>query len=218
MPDGLQSGKQKKISLRADERIFICGKTGSGKTFLARHLTGRLKRLIVLDGKGTLGSWGLLEWNRETRRALKSGEEVRTRVLLDTGARSADEFWSEVFETIYGAGNVTIYIDEMYAIVDPGARPLPILTALYTRGRELGIGMWTATQRPTWIPLVCISEAEHIFLFRLNLDEDRRRMSAFMSDAVMQPIRDPHGFYYMRAEWENPSYQTRFNPNGKGGD
>ncbi len=198
------------ISLRANDRVFICGKTGTGKTYLARHLTQRLTRLVVLDGKGTLGSWELEPWDREARRALKANEPIRTRVVLGSVTGDPVDYWVSVLETLYSVSNVTIYIDEVYMIIDPGTRAPAIFTALYTQGRELGIGVWAATQRPTWIPLVCMSEAEHFWMFRLNLEEDRKRMSAFMGPDVMQPIRDVHGYYYMRDVWDDPIYQAKF--------
>lgn len=222
MPDSSSRKTQtQKITLRANERLFVCGKTGTGKTYLMRHLTQRIKRLIVLDGKGTLGSWGLEPWDRDTRRALKAGEELRARVIYNALGTPPIDFWESVLDTVFEAGNVTVYVDEMYLIVEAGTRAPAILTALYTQGRELGIGMWAGTQRPAWIPLVCMSEAEHFFMFRLNMEEDRKRMSAFMGERVLQPVQDEHGFYYARDSWDAPVYQSQFNaPSAsiKGGD
>jgi hypothetical protein len=40
----------------------------------------------------------------------------------------------------------------------------------------LGVEVWSATQRPANIPLVAISEAEHVYCFRLQLPQDRSRI------------------------------------------
>jgi energy-coupling factor transporter ATP-binding protein EcfA2 len=198
-------------TIKSSDRVFIAGKTGSGKTFLARHLTRKLPRLVVLDGKGSLSDWNLIPWDGNTRRALIAGEPVRSRVTAPLKG-DVKEFWETVLGLCYFAGDLTIYIDEVYAITPPNTNPGPNLWACYTRGREFGVGVWSSTQRPVWIPLISMSEAEHYFCFRLNLGEDRKRLSAFMGEPVLTPIPDEHGFYYSRAEWDKPIYKTKLTP------
>lgn len=195
----------KQVKLLSNERVITTGKTGSGKTFLMSYMTKTLNRLVVLDGKGTLNQWSLEPWSREGERRLKAGEPVRLRAMVPYKAEPGP-YWDKILEACFDAGNVTIYIDELYAIVPPNQQASNILWACYTRGREFGVGVWACTQRPTWIPLVALSESEHYFMFRLSLDEDRRRMAAFMGSDVLKPITDEHGFYYCRAEWDNAIY------------
>jgi energy-coupling factor transporter ATP-binding protein EcfA2 len=201
-----------KISLTTNERLFITGKTGSGKTFLARHLTQKVKRLVVLDGKGTLSGpdWNLEKWSDGLDR-LNNGEDVRLRAVPDIKTDLSD-YWDAILETSLRAGNVTIYIDELYAVVPPNKTASPVLFACYTRGREFGVGMWASTQRPVWIPLVAMSEAEHFFMFRLQLMEDKSRLAAFMGQEVLEQINDPHGFYYSKAIDDHVTYFTQYNP------
>ena len=202
--------------IRTDERVFICGKTGSGKTTLAKYLTAPIKRLVVFDSKGTLGGWGLLEYDDEAQKKLLEGEPARIRVLAPIGEdMDADEFWNEIFRLCFEAGNVTIYIDELFAIVEPGARAPSYMQACYTRGREFGIGVWASTQRPSWVPLFTMSEAEHYFMFRLTLAKDRTTMAAFMTEEVDRPIKDAHGFFYMAASEDAPKYFRQLDISGK---
>jgi len=195
-----------KILLRSDDRIFLCGKTGSGKTFAAHKICLALKRLVVLDPKGRIDAdeWNLRPWDRETRTLLANGEAIRTLIRAPIGP-GAEETWDRAYLAVLNAGNVTLYIDEVYGVVET-ARPSPYLTAVWTRGRELGIGAYAASQRPAWVPIVMMSEAEHFFVFRLTVGDDRRRIAEFLGPQAMEVIKDKHGFLYARAEWDNPVY------------
>ncbi len=204
----------KSVKIKSNERVFLAGKTGSGKTYLARHLLKAYKRLVVIDSKGTLTDWGLDPWDRETKRRLKRGEDVRARVTFDIVQGLEDE-WNSLFAFLFEEVkfNFTLYIDETYGVVDFGTRAPPGLVALYTRGREFGIGVWAATQRPLGVPLVQKSEAEHVFMFRLILRGDRMHMGEFMGEEVTEGvIPDEHGFYYKKVDWFDPVYVPIFNP------
>ncbi len=193
------------INLKSNQRILIVGKTGSGKTYLAKYLTRQANRLIVLDAKVTLSDWGLEPWGSDTRSKLLNGAPVRIRAVPPMNG-DIMAYWEAVLSDSYRAGNVVVYIDELYAICPPNQKPLNVLWAMYTRGRELGIGVWSSSQRPAWIPLFALSEADHYFNFRLQLEEDRKRMAAFMGVEVLRTISDEHGFFYSMAAWDRPVY------------
>lgn len=185
--------------MRPNDRIALVGATGSGKTYLAGKLLRSVSRLIVIDPKNTLGNkWGLSDWSKRSKKALFAGDPLRVRFSPEPG-----EEWryEEILSLAYEAENVMIYIDEVYGIVEPGRKPPKYLTADYTRGRELGIGMIAATQRPSWVPLFILSEANWYICFRLMMDEDRRRMSKFMGSSVLAVPPDKYGFYVYSVEW-----------------
>lgn len=194
------------IRIRSDSRVFFCGKTGSGKTYAAHRVCRPIKRLIVLDPKATIPAehWKLAPWDREARTLLRNGEPIRALIRAPIGP-GAEEEWDRAYKAVLEAGNATIYVDEVYGVVETG-RPSPYLTAIWTRGRELGIGAFASSQRPAWVPIVMMSEAEHHFVFRLTVGDDRRRMAEFLGPKVMEVIRDTHGLFYARAEWNEPIY------------
>jgi hypothetical protein len=165
-----------------------------------------------------------MDWFRFER-----GEPGRFRILPPI-VDDLTDWYEQLFAVLYATGDLTLYIDEAYAVVPPGTRAGKWLSALYTRGRELGIGVWTSTQRPTWVPLFMLSEADWFMVFRLNLKADRERLASLVgaSPGILNPIPDPHGFwlyhvnadsatYYQRAVPTEPEVESP-GPNSRGGD
>lgn len=196
----------------AYDRVALVGKNGSGKTYAARILTHALNRLVAIDSKGvSLRGFGLDDFdpvararfrgaNRATRLrdALEDGtSDVRLRIVPGVGYN-----YERLFEYLYQQRNLTIYIDELYAVLPPSGRS-PYLQALYTRGRELGIGTWGAMQRPSWVPLYTLSESEWIYLFRLQLQADRKRMMEMIGDDAGKELKS-HELLVYHQSWDNP--------------
>jgi hypothetical protein len=196
------------IAVQSNQRVALVGKTASGKTYFARHLCAPLPRLIVFDPKGTLNT---PEWNLgsggDVIRRLKAGKPGRLRVPAPFNGD-----WTPYLRLVWSLKNITLYIDEIYGVIEPGHKPPAEFSALYTRGRELGIGVWGATQRPVWVPIFCLSEAEWLFVFRLSMKSDRQRLMEFGDESGMlgNPIRDEHGFMTYNPAWRKPIYTPRY--------
>jgi energy-coupling factor transporter ATP-binding protein EcfA2 len=192
--------------IKSNDRVFIAGQTGSGKTTAARHLLRLADRLIVIDPKYELGGpeWNLVDSDRSNMRDLENGKAARLRFTPPPDM--PEDFYKSIFLFAQDAGNVIIYIDEMYAVFPGGTRATDPLTMIWTRGRSLGVGTWGATQRPTWVPLFSMSEAQHYFSFRLMLNEDRARMASMMGPEVEGTIKDQYGFWYRDIREPGPKY------------
>lgn len=203
------------FSPRSTDRIAIVGRTGSGKTYFAKRLIRNLSRLVVLDPKGTLNTrngtsnprneLGLTDWGDGTLKRLRRGDPGRWRIG-PTQVYGGD--WEPVLADLLKVGGITVYIDELYLLSPNAGYQSPGLRALYTQGRELGIGVWGCMQRPTWVPLFTLSESEWVFQFRLRWAADRQRMAeeVGLGEQVLQNIPDRYGFWMYHIDWDAPKY------------
>ena len=169
---------------------------------------------MVLDPKAMIdpAQWHLDWVDNKGLRDLERGKDARLLVrTYDTHE------WSAYLQAAWQATNVVVYIDELYALVEFGrVAPPRILSQLYTQGREKRVGVWGATQRPSWVPLFTLSECDWFFAFRTQLQDDRKRLSEMMGPEVLEPIpvEDKYGFWMYSIEWDNPLYVPQLRVNG----
>jgi hypothetical protein len=129
--------------------------------------------VVAVDFKGTLNYPGFKVYTSLAK--LVAAKEPKLTYRPDY-AESVDETIQERFwEWVYRRRNTTIYVDETAAITRGDLFPY-YYGACLMRGRELGLELWSATQRPMRIPQVVLSESEHVYVFRLRLPQDRQRM------------------------------------------
>lgn len=207
------------------DRVAWVGKTGSGKTYGAYQFLRDVPRLIVIDPKHSEGiaEWGLEQWdgpvsvprwrdvvrrgiNHHERRFVQqrkilSGKENFQYVFSPAPDYDYESLWGWIWDNLQGR-DVTIYIDELYLTLknNTGGK---YLRALYTQGREKGIGTWASMQRPTLVPLICLTECEWFFVFRLTLDDDKKRMSKIIGKEAMADLKG-HSFFMYNQEWDKP--------------
>jgi len=168
-----ESNQLAKVTPRQTDRAFFVGMTGSGKTTLARKLLESRAYAVALDYKRTLNwpEYRLCESLRQLENAKESRLIYRPNMADFDSAENTAKLW----EWLYLRGNTTVYVDETALSVD--ARSLPLFyRACLMQGREHGIEVWSATQRPLDIPSIVGSESENVYAFRLRLPQDRKRV------------------------------------------
>lgn len=176
------------------DRAAFIGQTGSGKTTLAREILAWRDWVVVYDPKGMI-RWKGYEIHTHLDRVVRS-ESARI-IYKPSPYELRDPVATDrFFEWVYKRGNTTLYVDEVYAICQASEYPIHYGACL-TRGRERGISTFTATQRPSRIPMVVLSESEFDYCFSLKIRDDRKRVEELtgIDEDLFSPtaIRDGDG-------------------------
>ena len=199
-----------------DDRATLIGATGTGKTTLARFLVeDKYKRnSVVYDNKPSdaIARWKDTQNIYYSFDMVQEAEEERliyTPPLAETlDAQKQDNFFAWIYERRY----TRLYLDEANALRG-GTNPSYHLQACLCRGRERGISVITGTQRPARVPLILMSEAEHFYIFRLNLLVDRQRVFEMTGIGVdEQTDLAQFEFYYYNAILGARSNKLKINP------
>jgi DNA helicase HerA-like ATPase len=179
-------------TIRRGDRVTIFGKTGSGKSVLARAIIRSYSRAILADPKGraTVDDWPIVYGSS----AFVAAWPATPRIVVRLGPGEDRRKWLDAIAWhVYRHGETAFVLDETIGVVDAN-RGSAGLDALLSQGRELGITGVVCTQRPSRIPPAIISEADHLFVFRLNRREDRETVADTIGPYSTLPT--PHAFSY----------------------
>ncbi len=186
-----------KIHIRNDERVIFVGRTGSGKTVLAKHFLKRLNRVVVIDPKMTF----VLEGFKRTKHLPLLGSQFK---IIYRPRLEDDGDMAQLCYNLMKMKHATIYVDELATLSEMYPTTTLILADIARTGRERHVAVWTATQRPRWTPRVFFTEAEVVFMFNMRSGEDRGYMSQFVGPEALDPI-DKFTFWYSHADELTPS-------------
>lgn len=184
-------------------RAVIAGRTGSGKTSLARYLMQRRnnQHWVILNPKHTAGYKSLPDavvmdgWNaKKFARAL---QEHRFVVLNFRTLELTNDFMDAVLNYIHETyDNIGICCDELYYLHKNGEAGNGLIGIL-TRGRERKQTFLGLVQRPKRISLFIFSESDYIVGMALNLEGDRKRMVEASGDrSFLPPLPKYHWVWY----------------------
>lgn len=197
------------VTIGTDEHVFIAGKTGSGKSFLAEVYLAGFNHVVKLDTKGEVFErrkkkqpiWrGLVEGKDFTViERLKDIDKVETPKIIYAPIFEEQtlEHYDSLLKWVYMRENTTLWIDELMSIGDNSKYP-PYLKAVMTRGRSKDAVVWALSQRPMEIPTIVLANATHFFIFNLNLPQDRKKMTE--TTGMIEFLDNPgyHNFWYYK--------------------
>jgi Helicase HerA, central domain len=165
------------------ERWLLLGKTGSGKTQLAKYFLRKISAkwpVVIVDpnwlwlgkGKGARQD----EWasRREVgtieKPHLVDGFNPRYHVQLIQPDEDDSDALEHMCYDLMKAGDHFIYFDETEGIATATSVP-KYIRVLWKRGRAHNIGAWASTQVPRGIPRLFKSQAEHRIVLKVG-EED----------------------------------------------
>lgn len=185
------------MKIKKGEHVFIAGRTGSGKTFLTKRYLQNVHPVYALDVKKTLDWQNVPEDDIDYLDRLEKVTKSRKKKVIyqPHWDEMKPEFYNEFFKFIYKKEETTIWVDETMGIGTAMKFP-EYYKALLTRGRELGISVWSCTQRPATIPIISMSEATHLFIFDLNMKKDRVRIAEIAGEEEFLKLPGKYVFWY----------------------
>ena len=194
------------MSIRRNEHVFICGGTGSGKTLLAViMLAYRQEHIVVLDTKGKFNWMGLVSENDNTYYyTLKdlTTSDIKTRKVIyrPIAPELNTQYYDKFFEWCYNRGNNIVVVDEAAQVCKNAMNYPEYYRHILQRGRELDVGIWSLSQRPSNINVDIIAQSLHYYIFRLNNINDRKKIaSSSGQDSFIRKVNG-HNFLYWRAD------------------
>ncbi len=181
------------------QRFAVCGRAGSGKTYLEKWLmfSSSLK-WVVLDSKHDPGfdemspNDGLLMPTRIQRLWNDRKHIVVRPNSRENDIKVLDAYLEELHESF---DNFGVCIDETYQVAMT-SKAGPGLTGLVTRGRARKQAVILGSQRPAWVPRFVFSEANAIIVMALTLKQDRERIYEMTEQPIVLKAVEPRHWLF----------------------
>lgn len=191
------------LTIDPSERYLFVGKTGSGKTELAKYMlriVAQSMPVVIVDPKefwlGAKPKWAARkEPGTIDKPHLVSKFNPRFWVqCLQVDEDKEDKRLEAMCYAILKKKNWFIYLDETEDIATAHSVPRYI-RRIWKTGRALNVGAWVSTQAPTGIPKMFKSQAEKFFAMRVG-DEDVDTVASIVH-AAKEEIRGLGEYEYM---------------------
>lgn len=187
--------------IRANDRTVFVGKTGSGKTAAVKKLVWEpLDRVIFADIKGREHrdlNYPVLESLEQARAALTASDPDDRLEKFVIRPKAPDIEWFDALcQLVYDRGGTHLIADELKSVYH-GSSLTNHHNLLLTNGRDKGVGFTATTQRPQRIPREAISEAEHVFTFRLKDPDDVDRIDTVTAGELPEEPKALDRYHYI---------------------
>lgn len=200
------------LHIKNNEHVFIAGMTQSGKSFLGEvYLTNVTPKTYVLDTKGLFDFTMLNDEQKEIVYSLDELPKTKTnKVIYKPNYMELNkETYEKFFAYCLANPPCIVVVDEVMQICDnPFDIPLSY-KGILTRGMQLGVSVWSLTQRPAQIPRIIMSESTHYFIFKLNDTTDRERLAKQTGyKEFLDKIPKRYFWYFNTPEGDEPELGT----------
>ena len=174
------------------QRLFIVGRTGSGKTVAALWQLSEQSiesmPWVIYDFK-TDEHIGAIPGARPLdldSLPVEPGVYI-VRPLPDETEKVEQQMWK-----IWEHERIGFFVDEAYMVGNDNAA----FRALLTQGRSKHIPAIVCSQRPVWVSRFVLSESDFFQIFHLNDKRDRDTLTALVPANLGKRLPDYHSFYY----------------------
>jgi len=172
------------MDIGTQNRVFIVGMTGSGKTCFAKHLLYAYPRVVFHDRKCENGDlcttlhFALVHDSVTLQTALQRGmKRILYQPMVGMSEDMLKEDFNKVCEIIFNIGNCALFVDEVSSLIKGNQIPT-WYGEIQRLGRSRNVGCVSLTQRPMDIPQTLLSESEFMFIFKLKLEQDCQKMAS----------------------------------------
>ena len=144
-----------------NDRVFVVGKTQSGKSTFARRLFGSMTgcRRVLIDPKAHESVPGV-----QPARAVAAIDWQAPVVHYIPSRLDRDEL-EELYNALWQAGGpMVVWLDEAMGVTEKGWAPWG-MRMIVQQGAARQIGHWACSQRPVEVWPGLRTEAEHYFMF-----------------------------------------------------
>jgi DNA helicase HerA-like ATPase len=179
---------------RPDQRVFILGSTGSGKTTMGVWLLSQAPfdqmPYVIVDYKLDDLIKGIKDKRKITFRDIPKEPGL---YHLTPNPVSDDDAMEDWMLRIWRNRGIGLYIDE--------AMRLPMkksgaFESILAQGRALYIPVITLSQRPVNLSRSVLSEANHVVVFRLTDIRDRETVAKYANVQVDYRLKKFHSVWY----------------------
>lgn len=196
------------VYIESDKHVLVCGRTGTGKSYLCEEYLRTYENVVKLDTKGEV--FERLKNGESPWRGLTEGEdftvcynfeeldEIETPKIIyaPTYDEQNEDIFNAFFSWIFNRGNTILWIDELMSVGTSYKYPYE-LGRLMQQGRSKGIGVWSCTQRPSGIPSAVPANCSYFFIFALSLKADRKKVADMTGiDEVSEPPKGYNFWFY----------------------
>jgi len=212
----VESGKLNLNFQAYNEDLVICGSKGSGKSYLANELLKSFNNItcIVWDYNFQFHDARSMLFHTLDELLEVFDKAKRGRYILQPYDKSQQAF-ENLCDAVFERGNCVLFLDELHLFTSKQSLIKPFQNLILS-GRPRGVSVISISTRPASIPNAVLSNASHVFCFRLNIESDVKFLESWMGSEVWQlmpvdkrqkmkdaPVLPEHTFYYRNQSMPN---------------
>ena len=167
-----------------DQDICILGSKGSGKSYLANQIMKGLNNISVwcYDFNFQFHSSRAMIFHDMNELLKVYDSAKRGHYILQPHDNSENTF-RRFCEEGFKRGNLVLIMDEAHSFLTK-QKQLKEFNNIILSGRPRGISCITLSSRPASLPNNVLTNAKHVFAFKLNLESDVKFLEGYLGDDV----------------------------------